>query len=169
MSFRTLLIAICLSALSAPAYAVSVRDIIELTKAGLSDDVLIAVIDADRTIFTLDKEQILTMKEAGVSEAVLLKMLRSRREFDAPVETYVPPQVETVPIEVAAPAPHVVVIEKPAPPVVVTPQYYFYPWIWGRPSHRGDGPQQPAIAQPFMAPDARGFGRFINDGWIGRP
>ena len=64
------------------ASAVSVRDIIELARAGLPDDVLVAVIDADRTIFTLDKEQILELKKAGVSNTVLLKMLRTGREFE---------------------------------------------------------------------------------------
>ena len=84
MSLRPFLVLVGLLLLPATAGAVTVHEIIELTKAGLSDEVLTALIDADRTIFTLDKDQILELKEAGVSKAVLLKMLRSRREFDSP-------------------------------------------------------------------------------------
>ena len=147
----------------ATASAVTVRDIIELSKAGLPDDVLIAVIDADRTIFTLDKEQILTLKEAGVSRAVLLKMLRTRREFDAPPAPA--PEVTTS----AAPPPQpglVVIGAAPPPPVtVVVPQYFYVPVpIWGVAAPHA--PRTPP--QPFMPAERRGFGRFMNDGWVDR-
>jgi hypothetical protein len=148
-----------------PAGAVTVRDIIELSKAGLGDEVLIAVIDADRTIFTLDKDQILELKKAGVSKAVLLKMLRTRTEFEVPLETSAPQPL--VPQEVAAPQPEIVVIgAQPAPPpvTVVVPQYYVVPFsIWGVPTH---APRVPA--QPVLPAEYRGFGRFINDGWVDR-
>ena len=130
-------------------------------------------IEADRTIFTLDTQQILELKKAGVSKAVLLKMLRSRREFEAPQ----PPVEETggaspsaratsavAPEEIA---PHVVIIGGATTPplvtVVVPQQYYYYvPFpLWGRPA-----PNVPAVTPaPFLAPEHRGFGRFINDGW----
>src|SRR5918999_3961538 len=82
-ALRMLLFGIALL-VPASASAVTVRDIIELTKAGLTDDILIALIDADRTVFSLDKSEILELKKAGVSKAVMLKMLRTRSEFDAP-------------------------------------------------------------------------------------
>lgn len=142
------------------ASAVSVRDIIELTKAGLSDDILIAVIEADRTVFTLDKDQILELKKAGVSKAVLLKMIRTRIELEPTPEA--PPSTDTYR------QPEVVVIgtQPPTPPVtIVVPQYYFVPYsIWGAPAHH-----VPPAAPPVIAPEYRGFGRFINDGWVNRP
>ena len=150
----------------AAASAVTVRDIIELTKAGLSDDILTALIDADRTVFSLDKNEILALKKAGVSEAVLLKMIRSRRDFDAPTAT----QEQEMPPAIAVPqpaVPEVVVIGGHAPPpvTVVVPQYFYVPYsIWGVPTHH------PIRApQPVIAPEYRGFGRFINDGWVNRP
>lgn len=157
---------LCLALICTPvaAEAVTVRDIIELTKAGLSDDILVAVIEADRTIFTLDKDQILELRTAGVSETVILKMLRSRREFDA----------EAGGVESAAsnerwfdapPQPGLVIIgAQPAPPpVIVVPQYYYVPLsIWGLPLGSQPNPQ------PVLAPEYRGFGRFINDGWVER-
>ncbi len=146
------------------AGAVTVRDIIELTKAGLPDEVLVAVIDADRTIFTLDKDQILELKRAGVSKQVLIKMLRTRREF----ETASAPEDVTPTTESRIPQPEVVVIgAQPAPPpvTVVVPQYFYVPYaIWGTPTPRH--PRTPPA--PFLDPSYRGFGRFINDGWIDR-
>ena len=163
---RVLRAVVFLSVLAIPASAgaVTVRDIIELTKAGLSDDVLIAVIDADRTIFTLDKDQILEMKKAGVSKAVLLKMLGTRREYEQVVDSH---STTSVPVQ-PAPAPEVVVIgAQPTPPVtVVVPQYLYVPFpIWGVPTHHAPRP----APGPVLAPEYRGFGRFINDGWVERP
>jgi hypothetical protein len=173
MALRFTLLLVAALALPASAGAVTLRDIIELSKAGLPDDVLMAVIEADRTIFTLDTQQILQLKKAGVSKAVLLKMLRSRREFEEPQ----PPLEETggattsgratsrvaTPVAQEEIAPHVVIIGgAPTPPpvtVVVPQQYYYVPFpLWGRPA-----PNVPPA--PFLAPEHRGFGRFINDGW----
>ncbi len=140
----------------ASASAVTTRDIIELTKAGLSDDILIALIDADRTVFSLDKDEILALKKAGVSHAVMLKMLRTRVEFDVPAA-----------MPEAAPAEMVVIATEPppAPVTVVVPQYFYVPYpIWGVPRHHTIH-----APQPVMAPEYRGFGRFINDGWVNRP
>jgi hypothetical protein len=151
----------------ASASAVTVRDIIELTKAGLSDDILVALIDADRTVFSLDKNEILSLKKAGVSEAVLLKMIRSRRDFDPPAATQEPEMEPVIPVPQPS-VPEVVVIgAQPPPPAVtvVVPQYFYVPYsIWGVPR------RHPIHApQPVIAPEYRGFGRFINDGWVNRP
>jgi hypothetical protein len=167
---RTLLFVAALL-VPASAGAVTVRDIIELTRAGLPDDVLVAVIDADRTIFTLDKDQILELKKAGVSKQVLIKMLRTRREF----ETVAAPEDATpAATESRIPQPEVVVIgAQPAPPpvTVVVPQYFYVPYaIWGTPVPPHGAPRGPRTPPaPFLDPAYRGFGRFINDGWVGRP
>jgi hypothetical protein len=170
MNLRRWLLALGLLCLPATADAVTVRDIVELTKAGLSDDIIVALIDADRTMFTLDADQILELKRAGVTPVVLLKMVRSRREFETPVD---------VPIvsEPAAPVaeeqpPQIVVIgaqPPPAPPVepVFVP-YYVPVQIWGTRSHiSGTGPRHTPILPPPPA-IPHGFGRFINDGTRGR-
>lgn len=71
--------------------AVTLRDIVELSKAGVSDVVLTALIDADRTMFVLDAQQVLELRAAGVSDAVILKMIQSRREFEPPAIAPVSP------------------------------------------------------------------------------
>jgi hypothetical protein len=157
---RTILL-LALVLMPRAAAAVSVRDIIELSKAGLSDDILVAVIEADRTIFTLDKDEILRLRAAGVSEVVILKMLRTRvEELQAaePVVAPAPPPVypPVAPIDTPMATP-------PSAQVTVTiPQYFVVPYaIWGTPGPRV--PAQPVLAHPY-----RGFGRFINDGWVDR-
>jgi hypothetical protein len=62
------------------AEAVTVRDLIELSKAGLSDPVLLALIEVDRSVFSIDTATLKKLKEAGVSEAVIVALIRSGRE-----------------------------------------------------------------------------------------
>ncbi|HYM22302.1 MAG TPA: hypothetical protein VEU08_03815 [Vicinamibacterales bacterium] len=61
------------------AMAVTVSEIVELTKAGVSEPVILALIDRDRTIFALDADQIVSLKQQGVTETVLIAMLKSGR------------------------------------------------------------------------------------------
>lgn len=98
---------IAATALTVPATAsaITLTDIMALSRAGVADVVLTALIDADRTIFTLGPEQILELRDAGVSDAVVLKMLGSRRQFEPArpqaVETGEPPtlvETATLPI-----------------------------------------------------------------------
>lgn len=63
----------------APASAVTIDEVLSLAKAGVSDQTIIAMIDRDQTIFTIDAAELLTLKSAGVSEPVLRAMLRSGR------------------------------------------------------------------------------------------
>ena len=61
------------------AEAVTIRDLIELSKAGLGDEVLIALIEVDRQVFNIDAATLKKMKEAGVSETVIVALIRSGR------------------------------------------------------------------------------------------
>jgi hypothetical protein len=62
------------------ASAVTVDQIVQLSRAGVTETVILALIDRDRTIFTLEPEQLVTLKAQGVSETVILAMLKSGRE-----------------------------------------------------------------------------------------
>jgi hypothetical protein len=89
------------------ASAVTVRDVVELTRAGVGEEVLLALIEVDRSIFPIDAATIKELKSSGVSERVILAMVRSGREVAAAVEQPVPVPVD--PPE--APRPQVVVID----------------------------------------------------------
>ena len=153
------------AATSSPALAVSTRDLVELSKAGLGDDVLVALIEADGTIFNLDAPKILELRAAGVTERVIIAMLRNAsRPAPAAAPTEADPRALAAPSPAPAEqdgAPYFVIIgEKPPAPAPLPTPTYFVPWIpWtGTQVHHG------RRAQPFM--EYRGFGRFINDGWV---
>lgn len=136
---RSLWASVIVLALSAArAEAVSVRDVIELSKAGLSDPVILALIEVDRTVFTIDTATLKQLKEAGVSDAVIVAMIRSGRET-LPAE----PQ----PVPSAPPAP-----EPSQPPVVVI-------------DHHDPAPQPVVypVAVPVYVPVATGYGRRRGD------
>jgi len=79
-AIAVLVLSTCALLAAAPrAYAVTVDQIVALTQAGISEPVILALIDRDRTIFTIDPEQLVTLKRQGVTETVLIAMLKSGR------------------------------------------------------------------------------------------
>jgi hypothetical protein len=62
------------------AAAVTVDQIVQLSRSGVTESVILALIDRDRTIFALEPEQLVTLKAQGVSETVILAMLKSGRD-----------------------------------------------------------------------------------------
>jgi hypothetical protein len=148
------------------AWAVSTRDLIELSKAGLGDEVLVALVEADGTVFSLDAPKILELRAAGVSERVITAMLKNAsRTSPAPSPVAATERAAAAPPP--APderdgAPYFVIIgEKPAAPPTPPAPTYIVPWVpsWAGTNHRAVRPAKPMI-------EYRGFGRFINDGWI---
>jgi hypothetical protein len=168
MAMRALVLALVLIAVTpASGLAVTVDDLVALSKQGVADSVLIAVIDADRTVFTLTTQQVAALKRQGVSDAVIVKMLGTAHEFGADVEV----------------APHVVIIggnqtpaAPPAPEVIGVPVYVPVPVAVGpRARHRDRTPPPVFSATPVLTPQvftppvlgpSPGFGRFMTNGWI---
>lgn len=66
---RRLAVAVLL--LAAPAWALTLDEVIELSKAKVADDVIIAKIKADGSRFPVSVSDILRMKKEGVSDAVI--------------------------------------------------------------------------------------------------
>src|SRR6185295_851092 len=75
-----LLITLTVILLPSRADALTVRDVVELTRAGLGEEVLLALIEVDRSIFPIDAATIKELKASGVSERVITAMVRSGRE-----------------------------------------------------------------------------------------
>ena len=61
------------------ALAVSIDQIVALTKAGVSEPIILALIDRDKTVFTIEPEQLVKLQRDGVTETVILAMLKSGR------------------------------------------------------------------------------------------
>lgn len=122
------------------AAALTVRDVIELTRAGLGDDIILALIEVDPSVFPIDSATLKTLKQAGVSERVIVAMVRSGRMQLPPAPV---PEVPAAAEESRAPEPQVIVIDhRDAPQIrevpVAVPVYVPVP-VTGRRVHVADG------------------------------
>lgn len=66
-------------AVSVATAATTAAQLIELMKAGLSDDILIALIQTDGSTFQLSAAEILSLHQQGLSERVILAMQETAR------------------------------------------------------------------------------------------
>jgi hypothetical protein len=62
------------------AFAITVDQVVSLTRSGVADTVILAMIDRDRTVFAIEPELISVLQRAGVSDTLILAMLKSGRE-----------------------------------------------------------------------------------------
>lgn len=147
---------------TAPVEAVTLRDLIELGRAGIGDDVLVALIELDDTVYALEPRQILELKTAGMSDRVIVALLRNGRR---------PPPAESIarPDRVGDPTDPILLtivntggsasvdatIAPPLPVPVYVPVFV--------PVAVRDRPTVTMKERPFDGLPL-GFGRFINDG-----
>ena len=180
------LIVLLLAGPATRAEALTIRDVIELTKAGISDEVLLALIDVDGGVYANDAATLKRLKEAGVSERVMVALVRSGRERRLPEPPPAPPEEE------AAAPPQVVVIEhheprQPEVQQVVVPVPVYVPVYPARRSRRNvDAVHHPRPVEstyvpfqsghsvvrpePQAAPVYWGFGGKLRpDAWGQRP
>jgi hypothetical protein len=129
--------------LSATAEALTIRDVIELSRAGLGEDVLLALIDVDRGVYAIDTKTLKALKEAGVSEKVIVALVRSGRE-----QTLEPPPTPVFEEEPLPPPPaQVVVIDHRDDHVreVAVPVPVFVPVAIGNPQFRSRRFTRPTV------------------------
>jgi hypothetical protein len=67
------------------ARLITVDQVIAMTKAGVSDAVILALIDRDRPIFLIDAVQIVQLKQKGISEPLLLAMVATGYYWQSPM------------------------------------------------------------------------------------
>jgi hypothetical protein len=133
---RVFAIVLVLLGFAPAADALTVRDVIELARAGLGEEVLLALVEVDRSIYAIDTATLKSLKAAGVPERVIVAMVRSGREIPPP------PPVEEV-VEPPAAEPQVVVIdhrpEEPQVREVMVPVPVYVPVQRARPGFRHTG------------------------------
>ena len=135
-----------LALVPAAASAVTVDQIVSLSKAGVSEPIILALIDRDRTVFTIEPEQLVQLRRDGVSEPVILAMLKSGREEGEAAAAEAAALNSAAIMSTLAPAPEIVVIghdpERPtdylnrysspgyasAPSADVVPMFYGSPY-----------------------------------------
>jgi hypothetical protein len=90
---RRAILAIVFSLLAGPvtAQTLTTKEIVELTKAGLAEEVLLALIEVHRSVFPIDRETLKMLKAEGVRDNVVVAMIRSGRD-PIPVPPPPPPQ-----------------------------------------------------------------------------
>lgn len=118
---RVVMVVVSLGASAGRAEAITLKEIIELTRAGLSDDVLLALIEVDQRVFAIDPETLKLLKDAGVSPRVIVAIVKSGRTPQPqpdPIVDVQPPN---------PPDPQVLVVERPVvhevPVAVPVPVY----------------------------------------------
>ena len=141
-----LLVLLPLSAVRADA--LTIRDVIELSKAKVGDQVLLALIEVERPVFSIDPATLKQLKASGVSDDVIVAMIRSGRTPEPANQNQNPnleplnpePQnPEPQNPEPQSPEPRQVVVVAPAPVVVpvAVPVYFPVPTFQSR-AVRGD-------------------------------
>jgi hypothetical protein len=79
---KLLLAGIVVAGVLAPsaASAVTLDEILGMARAGVTDAIILALIDRDKTVFAIEPERIVSLQRDGLSEAVILALLKSGRE-----------------------------------------------------------------------------------------
>jgi len=67
-----------------PAHAVTIADLVKLKDAGLTDDILVALIESDGSRFSLTADAIIEVRRQGLSERVILAMLKTAARVAPP-------------------------------------------------------------------------------------
>lgn len=148
---RTLLVVAALVTVAARADAITLTEIMQLTKAGVDEDVLLALIEVDQRVFSIDPETIKELKAAGVSPRVIVAIVKSGRSPQPQPE----PVIDVVPPTPDPPQPQVVVVDRPvihevpvAVPVYVAVGDYYY----SRHRTRTNSTYQPSLTLPPNPP-----------------
>ena len=166
---RRFLIALAVVLMPAAASAqttqsLTVRDIIELTKADLGEDALLALIEVNRPIFPVDVVTLKSLKDAGVASSVITAMIRSGRTQPPSNPAPQAPEDPANPVTAVADAPIVVIEHHEEARVrevpVAVPVYVAVPVRRG---HRDtDHPSRPPAVTPIRPADP------VFWGWGGR-
>jgi hypothetical protein len=168
---RLVMVLAALAASAPRAEAITLTEIIELTRAGLSEEVLLALIDVDQRVFAIDPDTLKTLKDAGVSPRVIVAIVKSGRTPQPQPD----PIVDVLPPD--PPDPQVLVVERPVVyevPVAVPVPVYVAVGGRSRTRHR----DQPYVVPPppfvpfgttvAQAPEPRKRAEPVYWGWGGK-
>ena len=138
--------------LPVPAMAVTPEELVRLHRAGLGDDVLLALVDATGVQGRVAVDESLELRHAGLSDRVIAAAIR-RSAADAAAESQVAAGPDAMAEPIPPQAPEFAPATEP-PPVVTQVVPVVVPWVVVPP--RAHGPARPTLG------DYKGFGRFIN-------
>ena len=123
MALRRVFVAAALVlAVALPAQAVTLRDLVDLSKSGLSDEILIALVEAERSVFHLDAADVRELKRQGISDRLLLHLLQTPAIREEAARAAAPAYAPDPQPREAAPAQQVVVVDRVE--TIAVPVYY---------------------------------------------
>lgn len=144
---RAILLAVLVVLAPAAASAVTVEQVVALSRGGVSEPVILALIDRDRTIFTLEPEELVRLKQQGVSEAVVLAMLKSGREEGEQTARAEAASRASMILSALSPVPDVVIVgHGPDRPDTVHPDGFY------------SAPGGPEFVFPYVPPYVSAYG-----------
>jgi len=161
----SVLLFVLLAVVPSTASAVTLDQIVALSKAGISEPIILALIDRDKTVFTIDPEQLVTLQRDGISENVIIAMLKSGREEGEAAANAAAALNSAVIMSSLSLAPEVVIVghgpDRPngnysngywsspiVPDVVMTPMFYDAPYF-GTPSYGSRRFERRPLTRPF--------------------
>ena len=150
---RHALAVLSLVLLMAPsAQAVTLSDIVDLTRAGLGEEVLLALIEVDGGVFEVDAQTLAGLKAAGVSDKVIVALVRSGRgrpEVQPQPLSAVVQEQQVPPTVYIQQPPHTTVVREVAVPF---PVYVAVPGVARGRHGRGSRPEplQPSLTAPAL-------------------
>ena len=120
---------------TAPQLAYGVPQILQMSQAKVGDDTIVAYIKNSGSSYGLNADQIIYLKQQGVSDAVLTAMLSQPKPGVAPATPTTPaPEQTTAPTATAVPtptpAPTVTYIQTPPATTYYYYQPYYYPYYY---------------------------------------
>lgn len=99
---RTLVALALICGLSSQAEAVTLRELVDFTRQGMTDELLIALVEADKSVFHLTAADVSDLKKQGLSDRLLIHLLQTPALRPAPEPRLymadakpAPPRVET--------------------------------------------------------------------------
>ena len=164
------LLALALGGVPARAGAVTLQEIIDLTRAGLGEEALLALIEIDPRVYPIDAGTLQKLKSAGVSEKVIVAMIKSGRTPAPPPE---PAPLVEAELDPVPPPPQVIVVERePRVREVAVPVAgpVYIPVERSHSRHERDARDDDRRPQKPAAPVYWGFGGKLRpDAWTPAP
>jgi hypothetical protein len=112
-----LLMLALLGCVPAAASAVTIDEVVALSKSGISEQVIVAVIERDQTLFTLSPAQLMKLQRDGLSDRILLALIKSGRPSEPPL-----PDSPVAPVAAPVPPPPAIAVVGHGPQVPNAPE-----------------------------------------------
>jgi hypothetical protein len=160
-----LLVLLAVTGAPTVASAVTVDQIVALSKAGISEPIILALIERDKTVFTIDPEQLIALQRDGISENVIIAMLKSGREEGEAAANAAAAFTAAAIMSSLSTAPEVVIVghgpdrpnggysngywSGPIGPDVFAPPIFYDAPFYGTPSYGSKRFQRRPLTRPF--------------------